>query len=233
MELFFCENIHSSVIQINDREELQHFFALRFQKGDCVHFTNGQGIEAIAQIVDITKKVIICQVLEVKEHTKPLKEIILCVPPLKNASRFEWLLEKATELNVSCIQPIITHRTEGFFKKRERLENIIKVASLQSLRVFFPSLKDPLPFEKAVESFATHLNLIAYCEETINRVPLSQLKVAGEKIVLWIGPEGDFTLEEIQRAISKNFTVVSLGERRLRSETAAISMISFVYYLNI
>lgn len=228
MEFFFCDKIDSPFLHFNEVETVKHFHALRLQKGHLIHVTNGQGKLVTAKIHQITKKEVSCEVLKLDEFTPPTRNIILCIPPLKNSTRLEWLIEKATELNVTAIQPIITQRTVGYFKKRERLEKIIEVASLQSQRIFFPQLHDPLPFPVAVKAFAQCFNLIAYCQEPPVRHPLQHITFSSNQIVAWIGPEGDFTPEEVTLAINNGFIPVNLGERRLRTETAAIAMLSYI-----
>ncbi|MCX7697092.1 MAG: 16S rRNA (uracil(1498)-N(3))-methyltransferase [Bacteroidales bacterium] len=231
MELFYLPYLYEGSIHITDKNIIRHLFALRLKKGDSLYFTDGNGNRAFSIITEIKKANVQVQITKIESLAPPEKKIILFVSPLKNPSRFEWLVEKATELNVHSIVPILTKRTEGHLKKIERLKQLIITASLQSQRVFFPEIHNPFDFSKAIQQSNNFLNLIAYCGICEKKVSLPQICLK-KKVAIWIGPEGDFTEDEIMVALKNNFIPITLGQQRLRSETAAISALSFVYLHN-
>ena len=152
--------------------------------------------------------------------------VCVAVSPIKNSSRFEWFLEKATEVGVGEIVPLLCERTEKQYLKFDRLRGILVSAMLQSQQAWLPILHEPIKFEKFVKESKSNHKFIAHCEEN-HRVSLKKIvgQSANELInqsTILIGPEGDFTKNEIDFALQNNFTPVALGNTRLRTETAAL-----------
>jgi 16S rRNA (uracil1498-N3)-methyltransferase len=156
------------------------------------------------------------------------RKVSIAISPLKNASRFEWFLEKATELGVAEIFPIICHRTVREHFRQERLQSICVSAMLQSQQAWLPRLHAPMPYEQfiATQSLENDLHYhhrwIAHCADLEKHHLVQTLKPGMEDSLLLIGPEGDFTPSEIVHAEANSFVAVSLGETRLRTETAGV-----------
>lgn len=197
---------------------------LRMQVGEQMLLTNGRGARAHARITGDHRKrceVRIEQLDMVPEHQPRLT---LAVSPLKNASRFEWLLEKATEMGVAAIIPLICDRTEKAHLRKDRLEGILVSAMLQSQQTWLPEFPDPIPFKEYIAG-ASMLNtakFVAHCEEGEKKELHTVIPDDGTDRIILIGPEGDFTHLEIEAALQAGFAPVSLGHTRLRTETASI-----------
>ena len=195
---------------------------LRMEAGETISLTNGTGGFGEAVITDPHKKK--CRV-EVKGYTSippaPLT-ISIAISPLKNASRFEWFLEKATEIGVNEIIPLICSRTEKQRLRRDRMQGILVSAMLQSQQVWLPVLREPVRFSDAIGHQPMENKWIAHCDETEERSALADQDSRGKSIIL-IGPEGDFTPEEVTQAMAVGYKPVSLGHTRLRTETAGIA----------
>jgi len=155
----------------------------------------------------------------------------LAVAPTKNIDRFEWFLEKATEIGVNEITPIICEHSERKVLKMDRLQKVVQSAMKQSLRTYLPILHEPVPFKDLMEKDHSGILFIAHCQEE-EKLELKRRVAPDKKITILIGPEGDFSPSEIDLAYEKGFLSVSLGESRLRTETAAIYACTTVAVLN-
>lgn len=194
---------------------------LRMKAGEEVIITNGKGYTIKAKIVLADKKKTKIKIASKQFSEKTSPKTCIAISLIKNNNRFEWFAEKATEVGISTIIPLISHRTEKTHFKKERINSILISAMLQSQQSWLPELSEPLQFSEIIEIKNYDQQFIAHCiEEDKKELPDLLLKETS-KIIL-IGPEGDFTEEEIQVAIQKNFIPVSLGTTRLRTETAAI-----------
>jgi 16S rRNA (uracil1498-N3)-methyltransferase len=197
---------------------------LRLQEGNRLDLTNGNGdlLEATVQSAD--KKNTIVKVLQQKSIAAPAQKIILGISVLKNATRLEWLFEKATEMGVTQIVPIICHRTIHERFKMERMQGILQSAMIQSQQVWLPQLAAPQSFSDFIQNTQATQKLIAHCEEA-EKVNIKNIKPSSD-LALLIGPEGDFTPDEIQAAILAQYIPIHLGPTRLRTETAGIFALS-------
>ncbi len=196
---------------------------LRMKAGEPLQLTDGNGILLICKISISHKHKSVVEILETKQTAIRSNKISIGISLLKNTSRFEWFLEKATEIGVAEIIPMICDRTEKQNFRKERMQSICISALLQSQQCYLPKLQAPIKFENLMaEKFETSQKLIAHCSETqkqhLNQAIISTTK---NKIIL-IGPEGDFTNKEIELALQHKFIPVSLGDTRLRTETAGI-----------
>lgn len=198
---------------------------LRMKPGDEIFITNGRGIKALAFIRVAHKKHCSVEIFshEIQEQIEPA--ITLAMSLLKNTSRFEWFLEKATELGINSIIPLVTKRTERQHVRMDRLKGIVTAAMLQSQQTWLPELQEPISYEKLISSSipATE-KYIAHCMEG-EKAPIASI-VAKEKLILLIGPEGDFTADELSLAITNGYKPVNLGTTRLRTETAGMAAAS-------
>jgi 16S rRNA (uracil1498-N3)-methyltransferase len=195
---------------------------LRMKTGDLVELTDGRGNTASAEITGENKKNCTVKIRDVRQKERPKRKISIAISLIKNSSRFEWFLEKVTEIGVTEIIPLICERTEKQQFRFDRMKNILVSAMLQSQQAWLPELKNPASFETLIQEARQSQKFIAHCAEN-QKVFLSDAinHLTGSQIIL-IGPEGDFTKPEIEYAIKNQFTPVSLGETRLRTETAGI-----------
>lgn len=195
---------------------------LRTKAGESFILTDGKGIEMTVKLVHADKKEAEVEFVSNVNHLAPDNDVTIAISLLKNENRFEWFIEKACELRVNKIIPIICSRTEKKKLKTERLENILVSAMLQSRQVFLPELTATKKLEELFETEDYQQKLIAHCIDDKDKAELRDIveKDAG-KIIL-IGPEGDFTPGEVEKCVEAGFLPVSLGSTRLRTETAGI-----------
>lgn len=233
MQLFYnptiTENTEGFVF---DKEESKHIVkVMRKKQGDVLFVTNGSGFLFKTEIIIAmdTK----CSVKIVSsEKSEPLKyHLHLAVAPTKMNDRYEWFLEKATEMGISEITPVICDHSERKFIKTDRFDKIIQSAMKQSLQYHLPKLNEPISFKDFMKVKNEGLNLIAHCEETEKKLLKDVLKPK-ENITILIGPEGDFSDKEIKMALENNYIPVSLGNTRLRTETAAVVACHSVVFVN-
>lgn len=207
-------------VALLDEETRKHVVTvLRMKEGEDIKLTNGKGIAASATIQQIEKRNLVVALKQFEIHQPSNANISLGISMLKNNTRFEWLLEKITELGVYEIFPLITARTERQHFRKDRLEQIIRSACLQSEQYIFPVLHEPVSFEKLLAlNNLPSVRMIAHCYPT-EKTSISKISNDG---ILLIGPEGDFTTLELQAAYEHQFVPVSLGDTRLRTETAGM-----------
>ena len=233
MQLFYNSNINEATDSFTfDKEESKHIIkVLRKQGGDILFVTNGLGLLFETEITLASDNKCTVKILSI-EKTEPSKfQLHLAVAPTKMNDRYEWFLEKATEIGVHEITPIICDRSERKVVNKERFEKIILTAMKQSNVLFLPKLNEAISFKEFIKLQNEGLQLIAHCEETEKKTLKSVLKT-NENVTLLIGPEGDFSEKEIALAIENNFIPVSLGNTRLRTETAAIVACHSVVFYN-
>ena len=191
---------------------------LRMNVGDKMMLMDGVGNAALAVIEVADKKMLRVSIIEKKSYPQPSHNTILAISLLKNTSRFEWMLEKVTEIGLTEVIPLITGRTEKIHFREDRMKQIIISAAIQSKQMWMPVLHPPKKFEEFISTSACSRKFIAHCLG-------GQKKILGRQdddCMLLVGPEGDFTPEEIDMALQQSFMPVSLGESRLRTETAGV-----------
>lgn len=193
---------------------------LRMKTGETVQLTNGKGLLCTATIAGEDKRKAVVTIDTALQVPQPAKQVSVAISLLKNTSRLEWFLEKATEIGVTHIQLLVCARTEHTRFKTDRMQGILVSAMLQSRQAWLPVLGEPVAFEKYITNSNRQQKLIAHCEDHTKQF-IRDLPVSGSTEIL-IGPEGDFTTAEIGSALQKNYIPVSLGDTRLRSETAGI-----------
>jgi len=223
LPLFFTENIATVGQEIVLSEETSRHLSqvLRMQTGEQIELTNGQGVSMLAELTVSHKRSSVVKVFQSKIAEHPERKIIVGISPLKNTGRFEWFLEKATELGIFAIQPLICKRTEKLHFRADRFRNIMLSAMLQSRQYFLPHLYEPVKPDQFKTERGSYC-LIAHCGEGEKRI-ISEITLPKTGVVyMLIGPEGDFTEEETLLFIEKGFQPVSLGNTRLRTETAGV-----------
>lgn len=223
MQLFYNPEITNETKQFSfTKEESKHIVkVLRKSVGDTLLLTNGKGWLFKAQIVTADIKHCVVEIISKTLQNKRNYNLHLAVAPTKMNDRYEWFLEKATEIGIDSITPIICDHSERKFIKQERLEKILQSAMKQSLQCYLPKLNQAIPFKEFIKQEFLGQLFIAHCEKS-NRKSLKKELQLKQDITILIGPEGDFSVKEIEMAIQNKFISVTLGTSRLRTETAAI-----------
>lgn len=234
MQLFYNPEISENAENFFfDREESKHIIkVLRKKEGDNLFVTNGLGFLFKTEIILASDSK--CQVKIVSsEKSNPLNyKLHLAVAPTKMNDRFEWFLEKATEIGITEITPIICDHSERKIIKTDRFDKIILSAMKQSLQYYLPKLNEPISFKDFIKQQKNEgFNLIAHCEET-DKKSLKEILKPNENVTILIGPEGDFSEKEINLALENNYIPVTLGNTRLRTETAAVVACHSVVFAN-
>ncbi|MCM5527522.1 16S rRNA (uracil(1498)-N(3))-methyltransferase [Parasegetibacter sp. NRK P23] len=218
---FYQEQYAGEKNWILDEDTSKHCVqVLRMEAGEKLVLTNGKGLLATVQITDPHKKKCGVTLVSVENIPAPAHKQLIGISLLKNASRFEWFLEKATELGINGIVPLLCKRTERQHFREERLKGILIAAMLQSQKAWLPELYTPQSIEEVVK-IPAEKKFIAHCMDS-EKTPLKMMVTPAVSQYLLIGPEGDFTEEEVISASNAGFQPVSLGNFRLRTETAGI-----------
>lgn len=203
-----------------DEDTSKHMIGvLRMEKGEEVLLTDGQGRKARAQIIDDNRKRCVVEVISLHTEEAKTPTVTIAISIVKNASRFEWFLEKATEIGVSAIIPLLCERTEKEKFRYDRMRGILVSAMLQSQQTWLPMLHEPTPFADLVKKVTPAQKFIAHCLPEQKQQLFSSPQHSS---LILIGPEGDFTPKEIGLALENGFLPVALGKTRLRTETAGI-----------
>lgn len=217
---FFVEELGEKTIQLDEDTSKHAIGVLRMEKGEEVLLTDGKGSKARAAIVDDNRKRCVVEIVSVEKEEPQSPGVTIAISIVKNASRFEWFLEKATEIGVSEIIPLLCERTEKEKFRYDRMRGILISAMLQSQQTRLPVLQQPTAFAEAVKNSKQQQKFIAHCLPE-QKQQLSSVIHHPSSLIL-IGPEGDFTPTEIALALEKQFIPVALGNTRLRTETAGI-----------
>ena len=232
MQLFYTQQIDGQNAFFDDEEAHHAVHTLRMKIGSEINFTDGVGNLYRGNISETGKKN--CSVIITDKKTSPIvfPNLHIAIAPTKNIDRFEFFLEKCTEIGIHAITPLICKRSERQIIKPERLNKILVAAMKQSLRTFLPVLHPAKLFEAFVlQDFENTKKLLAHCEENGEKTLLNKAYQKDKNAVILIGPEGDFSPEEIISAHKNGFTDVSLGDARLRTETAGIVACSIFNFL--
>ena len=233
MQLFFNSNINTTTKDIIfDKIESRHIVkVLRKKEGDILKITNGKGSLFTAKISFASDKKCTAELVKKEIKNKTWNYYLhIAIAPTKNNDRTEWFLEKATEIGIDEITPIICQNSERRVVKLDRFEKIIQSAMKQSLKFHLPKLNEPLKFNEFINQNFEGTLCIAHCVDD-EKNHLKNIKEP-KKITILIGPEGDFSTQEIERALSKKYIPISLGKSRLRTETAALVATNIVSLIN-
>ncbi len=234
MQLFYDPTITTNNKEFRfDKTESKHIVrVLRKKEGDILHITNGNSILFSGRISSALASQCIVKIELVEQKPKPWNYYLhIVIAPTKNMDRLEWFLEKATEIGIDEISPIICARSERKVLKNERLEKILEGAMKQSLKFQIPKLNEPQTLKSFLKLPHNGQLFIAHCEESDRKSFKNEL-VKNQQITILIGPEGDFSPEEIKLALQQHFIPVTLGESRLRTETAALVATQSVAFFN-
>ncbi len=233
--LFFHDGILTAGAEVHLHDDTAKHVVqvLRMQQGDKIDLTDGKGTHAHAVIGQVQKKRCTVMVNDAHQHERRQISLHLGVAFTKNSSRNEWILEKVTELGVASIIPLQTTRSEREKFRYDRWQNILLSAILQSRQYFLPELKDLTSLDKLLSTSAgIEQKLLAHCIDAMPRQPIREAVQKDKETLLLIGPEGDFTEEEVNSLTSKGFRGISMGSNRLRTETAAVTACAFFNMLN-
>lgn len=229
---FFAPDIKQTC-QLPEADSQHCVRVLRMKEGDMICVVDGLGNRYECQIVDAHPKRTYISILKEEHIENHWKENIrLVIAPTKNLDRMEWLFEKVTELGINRIIPVRTAHSERKELKTERLKKILVSAMKQSLKTVLPQLDELEKFEDVIKGDFSGQKFIAYCDKNIERKDFAKEYKPGNGVVILIGPEGDFSPEEVDLAMANGFIPVSLGESRLRTETAALFAVASVHTIN-
>ncbi|MDF0708304.1 16S rRNA (uracil(1498)-N(3))-methyltransferase [Flagellimonas okinawensis] len=234
MQLFYNPSLDYSAKQfIFPPDESKHMVrVLRKSEGDIVHITNGKGYLFEAEIMEADPKKCRARIVSEKKSIPKRYKLHMVVAPTKMNDRYEWFLEKATEIGVDEITPIICDHSERKTLKLDRMERVLQAAMKQSLQTVLPQLNPPISIKEFLETGTEPgLRFIAHCQNG-EKMELKRKVIADNDITILIGPEGDFSDDEIDMAKDKGYTPIALGRNRLRTETAAIVACTTVAMIN-
>ena len=224
LPFFYTDPIPPSdnIVVLNEENSKHIVQVLRMQNGNQIKLTDGLGNVFLAAITDAHKKKCTIKIIESTRHEGAENKICIAVSLVKNNSRLEWFLEKATEIGVTEIVLLLCERTEKQYIRMDRMKGILISAMLQSQQAWLPILEEPKKYFEYIKSVQGGNKFIAHCIEN-KKTSLKQItnQPTNQSTIL-IGPEGDFTPQEIALALENNFTPVALGNTRLRTETAAL-----------
>jgi len=233
MHIFYTPDITQNTYTLNEEESKHCVRVLRLTVGSIVNLVDGKGGFYTAEITSDNPKKVSLSILKVEEDFHKRNHYLhVAVAPTKNIDRLEWFLEKATELGIDEITPIITDRSERRVVKEDRLNKVITSAVKQSIKAYHPKLNDAISFDAFLKEPFEGEKLIAHCIDQGEKQFISKLVSPYQKYLILIGPEGDFTPEEVNLALNKGFKALTLGDNRLRTETAALAVCFEINYLN-
>lgn len=222
MQLFYDPDISSGNHELSASEARHAVQVLRKKAGDTLDIVDGRGGWFAGEILEAGKKRCWLEVRELRrEERRAAFRTVVAIAPTKAGDRFEWFLEKATEIGIDAIQPIITHHSERRKIRPERLRKVLETAMKQSLQAWLPELLPLKDFSGVISTVASDGKYLAWIDEK-GRPDLSKAMTMDREATILIGPEGGFSDEEVEEAIGKGFLPVSLGPNRLRTETAGV-----------
>ena len=233
MQIFYAPYINGETYTLDENESGHVVRVLRMKKGTGVKLIDGKGnlYEGEIEIPDQRKFTIIITGI-VKDFEKRNWLLQIAISPLKNHERFEWFVEKGVEIGVDVITPLICRNTEKTSIKSERINNIIISAMKQSLKATKPVLNPPIEFNDFIIRDCKDTGMIAHCNDSFKRNRIADIYSKNENAVILIGPEGDFSYDEICKASEYGYAHIHLGNSRLRTETAGIAACHSVYFIN-
>lgn len=237
MHLFYTPSVstNSENFTLSEEESKHCVRVLRLAIGDKIVLIDGKGGWYNAIIMDDNPKRCVVKIVEVqKEIGKRKFRLHIAIAPTKNNDRMEWFIEKATETGIDEVSWIECNNSERNTVKTERLEKVAVSAIKQSLKTYLPKINELAAFKKFIDSTLNFKGqkFIAHCNEAAGKAHLKALYTKGEDVLVLIGPEGDFTPDEVKLALSNGFKDISLGNSRLRTETAALYCCTVINVLN-
>jgi 16S rRNA (uracil1498-N3)-methyltransferase len=235
MNIFYNPYIQGDTVQLDEQESKHAIRVLRLKKGDSVSLVDGVGGWYEAEVEEEHSKRCRLKITSRIPSHQPLPyRLHLAISPTKSMDRFEWFLEKSTEIGISEVTPLLCHRTERTRINPDRMERILVSAMKQSLRAFKPILHDPVPLVEFIREKRDGIQGIAHCIQEGEGAPFERIGLTallkGTSYTMLVGPEGDFTEEELNMSLKKGFKPFHLGESRLRTETAGVYICAAISY---
>jgi 16S rRNA (uracil1498-N3)-methyltransferase len=233
MQIFYAPDINGETYTLDEKESKHLIRVLRMTKGAEVRLIDGKGnlYEGIISnpdqtrcTIDITSKI--------KDFEKRDYRLHIAISPLKNPERFEWFIEKSVEIGIDEITPLVCRNTEKPGIKSGRINNLIVSAMKQSIKATKTILNETCNFKNFISTESDEIRIIAHCDNSLVRRRVSDVYTKGRNAIILIGPEGDFTREEVDSAVDSGFIPVHLGTSRLRTETAGIAVCHSIYFMN-
>ncbi|MCB0410701.1 MAG: 16S rRNA (uracil(1498)-N(3))-methyltransferase [Flavobacteriales bacterium] len=234
MNLFYTAHIipNDKSFILDETESKHAIKVLRLGQKDIIHLIDGKGHFYEAEIIDAHPKKCEVKINQVKKEEKPKSYIHIAIAPTKNTDRIEWFVEKVTEIGISEITPIVCDHSERKVLKTDRLEKRAIAAMKQSLKAFLPKINEAISLKDFIQQTAKDENkMIAHCYQEEQK-HLKEVYKTTQNCIILIGPEGDFSQQEVELAMKNNFTPISLGASRLRTETAGMVACHTINLLN-
>ena len=230
--IFYTPDINGVHYILNEEESAHAVRVLRLKAGDVITLVDGRGNRYRARIVEIHHKRCGVEIVEHQpESDKRSYRLHIGIAPTKNMDRFEWFIEKATEIGIDEITPLLCEHSERKHLNTERLQRVMIAAMKQSGKAYLPQLNEMTPFNKWIKTQTTEHAYIAHCNEGV-RQSLKTVYQNNQNTIFAIGPEGDFSMQEVTQANTCGFKSISLGTSRLRTETAGVAVCNYMYFLN-
>ena len=233
MQVFYAPDLDGAVHILDENESRHIVKVLRMKKGMSVNLIDGKGTLYEGEIQDDNlRRCVIKVTSSIRNFESRNYNLHIAISPLKNTDRFEWFVEKCVELGIDSITPLLCHNTEKQSVKLDRINGIIVAAMKQSLKAKITTLNKPVDFREFILNKYVGVRMIAHCNISYSRTNLGNIYKKGNNAIILIGPEGDFTDEEIMMAAGSEYTGVSLGPARLRAETAGVAACQSVHFIN-
>ena len=233
MQIFYAPDINDETYVLDENESKHCIRVLRMTRGTIVKLIDGKGSIYEGFINDPDPKKCRINITGViRNFEKRNYRLHIGISPLKNHERFEWFIEKSVEIGIDEVTPVICRNTEKSGIKTERVNNLIISAMKQSIKADKPVLNTPCSFTDFVKNDKKGIRMIAHCRANTEKSKIDQVYSKGEDAIVLIGPEGDFSEEEINLAICNEFRPVHLGSSRLRTETAGVAACHSIYFIN-
>jgi 16S rRNA (uracil1498-N3)-methyltransferase len=233
MNLFFSPELNETTnyITLSDEESKHCLKSLRLRANDKIYVTNGMGLKAEGFLINSDDTKCSIEVLQIIKIPSSAYKLNIAVAPTKNHDRFEWFVEKSSELGIDVITPIICEHSERKKIQHDRLQRLMIAAMKQSQRCYFPQINKEICFTEFISEPCDDQKFIAWCGDE-PKPHMKDMVTKGKNVRVLIGPEGDFTKVEVGIAITAGFVPITLGKNRLRTETAAIAACHIVNLIN-
>jgi 16S rRNA (uracil1498-N3)-methyltransferase len=234
MQLFYIPDVQGDLAFLKDEEAHHCVQVLRHKVGDRLHFTDGVGAMYEGVLVEATKKNSVLRIEKRVEQAPKNYHLHVAIAPTKQIERLEWFVEKATEIGIHAITPIYCQHSERKQLRMDRLEKVALSAAKQSLQAYVPKINADIAFSDFLKSTTNSQSqkMMGYCADGVPRIHLKNKYIAGQNALILIGPEGDFSEKEVQNALLHGFSAITLGENRLRTETAGVVACGVIGLMN-
>lgn len=232
MNIFYTPDIEGNTYTLNEEESKHCVRVLRMMVGDAINLVDGKGGFYTAKIADANpKRCRVDVVSKIEDYGKRPYYLHIAIGPTKLIDRYEWFLEKVTEIGIDEITPLESFHSERRVVKQERSEKVVTAAVKQSMKAFHPIVNEITSFKELVKLPFNGKRLIAHCNVG-NKILLKKALEPNENALILIGPEGDFSVEEVEMAVQNGFVEISLGDSRLRTETAGVVACDTLSFIN-